>query len=745
RSSNVKRLDGHLSDTKRQIAHLKGTLPDPGERDMLSDRVETLRAAIENKEQEFSETERSIAELRQQTDAAQRRRERDALAMNQADSERRTLLKLLVHNLDAPAVVDQIIVDKGYETALGAALGDDLDAPVGNEKVVHWRDWNDVFAAEPHLPEGVKLLADVVKAPPALMKRLTMIGLVDSCRGASLQVSLKPGQRLVSKRGDMWRWDGFVVPAGAPSAAAQRLSARNRLRELDVELPDLVRAHAGAEAAVEELHRSSTAATSRQQDLRHQLRELRNEREAAQGQLATIESLLREAQTRLDVLQDRQISAEKELEAAKLSLVAAQAGLTEIEQRSTCEAEVLSEQAIVVAARDSAIDARSRSDALNRDCQRLAERSEQITAGVAQWQVRADLAAKQVGVLEDRLSVARVNHARTIAVPKKIGNQREELQNALDVAQARHRDAADKVVEAETAHKEAAQSLRTAQVQVGEEREIRARADVRLEAARSRRADIVRKIQEAFSTAPEGCLVQAGYAAEDDLPELDEAEGRLQRLKVDRERLGGVNLNAGEELERLNSQYDALETDRADIEAAIAKLRGGIASLNRDGRKRLKNAFETVNAHFQDLFTTLFGGGEARLEMIEDSADPLAGGLEILAKPPGKKPTTLSLLSGGEQSLTALALIFAVFLTNPSPICVLDEVDAPLDDANVDRFCTLMEKMARNTATRFLVITHHPMTMARVDRLFGVTMAERGVSQLVSVDLSIAEELLETA
>ena len=204
-----------------------------------------------------------------------------------------------------------------------------------------------------------------------------------------------------------------------------------------------------------------------------------------------------------------------------------------------------------------------------------------------------------------------------------------------------------------------------------------------------------------------------------------------------------MNLQAGDELEALNEQYTSLDKECADIEEAIVKLRAGIASLNREGRKRLREAFETVDQHFQSLFTTLFGGGEAKLEMIDDSEDPLAGGLEIVARPPGKKPTTLSLLSGGEQTLTALSLIFAVFLTNPSPICVLDEVDAPLDDANVDRFCTLMEKMATDTETRFLVITHHPMTMARVDRLFGVTMIERGVSQLVSVDLAAAEGILE--
>ena len=227
------------------------------------------------------------------------------------------------------------------------------------------------------------------------------------------------------------------------------------------------------------------------------------------------------------------------------------------------------------------------------------------------------------------------------------------------------------------------------------------------------------------------------------MPAPLDIDRQLTRLKADRERLGGVNLQADDELEKIAAQVCGMTSEVADVEQAIAKLRGAIGQLNREAKKRLTDAFNIVNGHFQRLFTSLFGGGEARLELIETD-DPLEGGLEIIAKPPGKKPATLSLLSGGEQTLTALSLIFAVFLTNPSPICVLDEVDAPLDDSNVDRFCLLMEKMAAETDTRFLVITHHPMTMSRTNRLFGVTMAEKGISQLVSVDLETAITFQET-
>ena len=228
------------------------------------------------------------------------------------------------------------------------------------------------------------------------------------------------------------------------------------------------------------------------------------------------------------------------------------------------------------------------------------------------------------------------------------------------------------------------------------------------------------------------------------MPELSAIEGRLERLVRERDNMGPVNLRAETEAADTESQIETLRTERTDLVSAISKLRQGINSLNQEGRERLLAAFGVVDKHFQDLFVRLFGGGRAYMKLTE-AEDPLEAGLEIFASPPGKRLQTLSLLSGGEQALTALALLFAVFLTNPAPICVLDEVDAPLDDANVDRFCTLIEEIARASETRFLVVTHHRITMARVHRLFGVTMGERGVSQLVSVDLGDAEKLRATA
>ena len=258
------------------------------------------------------------------------------------------------------------------------------------------------------------------------------------------------------------------------------------------------------------------------------------------------------------------------------------------------------------------------------------------------------------------------------------------------------------------------------------------------------RDTIAERILERLECTPERILEAGGVKEGEALPAEDVLEARVERLNHERQNMGPVNLRAEQEATELAEQIQTLETERADLIAAINRLRHGITELNREGRERLLASFEDVNRHFQTLFTRLFGGGRAHLTLT-DPDDPLEAGLEIMASPPGKRLQILSLLSGGERALTALALLFSVFLTNPAPICILDEVDAPLDDANVDRFCNLLEEIAHASSTRFLLITHHRLSMARMDRLFGVTMREPGVSQLVSVDLREAEALRATA
>jgi chromosome segregation protein len=373
-----------------------------------------------------------------------------------------------------------------------------------------------------------------------------------------------------------------------------------------------------------------------------------------------------------------------------------------------------------------------------------ARRREAIAGDIGLWSERAERAGAAVAELETRLARLQSERKALIEAPDAFILRRRALLSQIEDAEAKRQDAADRLAEAETALAEADRAARATLEALSSAREARAASEARREAVAQRLSDLTRSIADNLDTTPAGLPELAGLKPGAPLPEAADVDQRLGNLKADRERLGAVNLRAEEELGEIEEKRNTLVAERDDLVEAIKRLRQAIGSLNREGRERLLAAFETVNEHFKSLFTTLFGGGTAELTLI-DSDDPLEAGLEILARPPGKKPQTMTLLSGGEQALTATALIFAVFLTNPSPICVLDEVDAPLDDANVERYCDLLDDMTRQTDTRFVVITHNPITMARMNRLFGVTMAERGVSQIVSVDLEQAERFVEAA
>jgi chromosome segregation protein len=582
-----------------------------------------------------------------------------------------------------------------------------------------------------------------VEAPPELDRRLKQTGIVASREeGRRLQPTLRPGQRLVTLKGDLWRWDGFTAAAEGATPAAQRLAERNRLSSIELEEADARRAAAVTEKAEREAAEALARAQTEEQRLRKLWREAQGMLAKTRESLTSIERAARETESKLAAVAGARARAEQDLVVAKEALSEAERALAALAAADNPEPALAEAQAHAETLRSALADARAAILELERERRTRAERRAAIGVERERWGTRSAGAGQQIDTLKVRLAEAQAELQSLAGMPQRIEERRGKLLSALSAAERERQVAADRLAAADNALKAGVQALRAAQGAVTEAREARARTEARLEGARTRRQDVARQIREALGIAPEGCLAAAEAAPGSPLPPLSEVERKLAALKADRERLGGVNLQADDELTTLGAQVSGLDAERADVEQAIGKLRAAIGQLNREAHKRLAEAFEAVDAHFRKLFTTLFGGGEARLEMIEGE-DPLEGGLEIIAKPPGKKPATLSLLSGGEQSLTALSLIFAVFLTNPSPICVLDEVDAPLDDANVDRFCRLLEAMATETATRFLVITHHPMTMARMNRLFGVTMAEKGISQLVSVDLETAQRFRE--
>ncbi len=740
RKDIVQRITKQLLTLDTQIREITEKAPDAERIAAVSERGHELAQEITEIEAQAVAAEE--ASKTAQMDARARRDDaaRVRLAANAFSTERETIAKLLApaNDGDFPPVVDDIRISPGYETALGAALGDDLEAPITPEASIHWRRM-EVSIEDQALPADAEPLVMHAEAPPELARRLRQIGVVARADGARLQPHLKPGQRLVSREGDLWRWDGFVAAADGVTPAAQRLAHKNRLLELDRKAAEVLAAAKetiDAERAAADI---ATKADAEERRLRQLWREKQTELAQIRQQLTVMEKSARESETRLAAVAAQRGRADEDLTAAQARHVEIEAHIVTMSQGEDLEPQLKAAQADAEAARKRVAEARVALGGIERDRQIRAERIRHANAEITRWKGRQASAEDQLTNLQGRLAETKTELETFAGLPEKIAAQRETLLSELSRVETERKEAADALSAADNAMRAATQALRTAQREVSEAREANARIETRLESARQRRQDEARRIRETFEVAPENCLSLAGLAANAPMPALAEVDRQLTKLKADRERLGGVNLQADEDLVALTSQLDSMTAERSDVEQAIAKLRGAIGQLNKEGKARLDEAFKTVNGHFERLFTHLFGGGEARLEMIESPEDPLEGGLEIIAKPPGKKPATLSLLSGGEQTLTALSLIFAVFLTNPSPICVLDEVDAPLDDANVDRFCRLMEHMAEDTATRFLVITHHPMTMARMNRLFGVTMAEKGVSQLVSVDLQTAQ------
>ena len=379
-----------------------------------------------------------------------------------------------------------------------------------------------------------------------------------------------------------------------------------------------------------------------------------------------------------------------------------------------------------------------------REVEGRAARLQAIDFELRSWEERAATSTGQIDQLVDRRRRAGEELEKLAQRPGQIAEQLARLIDRIGYAESERNAAADALAKAETELEVITASLRVTELRLADEREERVRCLAAVEHADQSLTLIIERIAERLGCGPDEVLALVGLSADDDLPDSYKTEIRLERLQRERDNMGPVNLLADAEAAEIDKRIHSMQAERDDLNAAILRLRQGISGLNREGRDRLRSAFGEIDRHFRDLFTRLFGGGSAHLAMTDED-DPFEAGLEVMASPPGKRLQSMSLLSGGEQALAALALLFAVFLTNPAPICVLDEVDAPLDDYNVDRFCDLVAEIAHASSTRFLLITHHRLTMARMDRLYGVTMAERGVSQLVSVDLKTAETNRETA
>jgi chromosome segregation protein len=741
---------------------------------------EAARAAVARAEAERQDAERALAAERRACE------ERHAAASDAAQKITARLTKLRAEEAGVaaalklaadslwPPLLDALTVDPGFEKALGAAFGEDLEASTDRGAPVHWLPLGPLSDA-PALPGGATPLAAHVKAPAELSRRLAFIGIVsDEATGAALQASLKPGQQVVTKDGAAWRWDGYTMRAGAPSSAAARLSQRNRLAEirqqvdaaateqneaqalLDSEAKALAEAREAERSHVELARLRERAAGEAARHKAEQAGEAtRAAEQASQSEIAEAERLLAQARDRhADVaLRTDQLRTRLGASAQAAAEIAAEIG--DAEMRRTFRQARLSAIADTAADRVAAdalrgriaelranlVEAESACDRLGRESALRRDRLAEIAEDKEGWSNRLADADGQIVELDARHGQITATIAELAAKPAEIAASQLALGEEIAKAEKARQQAADRLAVGETRLGEADKALRQAEGELARAREDRVRREGQVEQSSSNRQAVIDRIVERLRCEPASVLEVAEVGALEELPEIDKAEHRLERLLHERETMGAVNLRAEEEARELEQQITGMTSERDDLIAAIGRLRQGIASLNREGRERFLAAFEQVSGHFQQLFTKLFGGGKAELRLTE-SEDPLEAGLEIHASPPGKKLQVMSLLSGGEQALTALSLLFAVFMTNPAPICVLDEVDAPLDDINVDRFCALVQDISGRTDTRFLIITHHRVTMARMDRLYGVTMAEQGVSQLVSVNLMEADKLV---
>ena len=673
-----------------------------------------------------------------------------------------------------PPLLDALTVEPGFETALGAAFGDDLEASSDRGAPTHWVPLG-TYEDAPALPEGAVPLGLHVKALPELARRLAFVGLVaDDATGEALQASLRPGQQLVTSQGALWRWDGYTMRAGAPLAAAIRLSQRNRLAEIRQQIEGVAAELATAQARADAETGWLAAARNAEQTCVGQARQHeRNVAEAsrrktqdagevtraaermARETIAAAESVVAQARERhTDVArQTDQLRTRLAGIARAMGEVAGDVADTEMRRtfrqaRLSSISDTQADRVTAGALRVRIAELRAALVEAEGNCERLARESElrveqlgRIAHDHASWSSRLSDADGQLVELDARREQIVSAIAELAAKPAEIETKKFALGEEIAKAEHKRQEAADRLAIGETRLAQADKAMRQAEGELAQARESRVRREGLVEQAAKDREMVVERIAERLRCEPDGVLALAEVQSLEELPELEKAEHRLEKLVHERETMGAVNLRAEEEANELEQQIVGMTSERDDLVAAIGRLRQGIQSLNREGRERFVVAFEQVSGHFQQLFSKLFGGGKAELRLTE-SEDPLEAGLEIHASPPGKKLQVMSLLSGGEQALTALSLLFAVFMTNPAPICVLDEVDAPLDDLNVERFCALVQDIAGRTDTRFLIITHHRVTMARMDRLYGVTMAEQGVSQLVSVNLQEADRLV---
>ena len=629
------------------------------------------------------------------------------------------------------------------EEAIGSVLGETLLAPIlsddqSTENTTYWRD--DFKTISPaSLPESVIPIVTKITKSSILDTALKGVGIVNNKEIAfKLQKKLTFGQALTTPSGGLWRWDGFVQPQGVQNSYSERLQQIARLRLLQNKLPSLEENQSLSEKRLDECFNNIKKYKDDLSNLQVKLSSLISESNQLELQNTKVESKLLSSEALIKELKNTERMSLEEL--------------SELEKEFNNSLNLPSLLAEELKVRNNADQSRNElTDAMAAEQRIKSEESFQsrnlIQLGHQKenWKVREEEAKTRLISLEERLKTSQDEKNRLSTLPESFEKKEVELNIKIEEAISNRNIAADQLVKNETSLNDADKQVREAEKVVSTLREEMIKIEALLNLSKAKIQNIEERVFEKLKIKSTE-LNKFINTKEEDQPikSIEILEKTLQRLLNERETLGAVNLRAEDEMNEMLNKIEVMSKERVDLEEAIAKLRSGIFELNKEGRQRLKESFEEVNENFKQLFQKLFGGGNAELRLVGNE-DPLQAGLEVLASPPGKKMQLLSLLSGGEQALTAISLIFSVFLCNPAPICILDEVDAPLDDTNVGRFCDLLNQIVDETNTYFMVITHHRLTMAKMDRLFGVTMEQKGISKLVSVDLEQASRIRDIA
>jgi len=693
-----------------------------------------------------SETERNLTITRAQESQA-----REQLATVQGELSALEKLLAADHDHDE-AVIEKLSVPAGLENALAAALGDAARASLDKKHSSYWTNMPDHLANLPDdlrglplrpLPGDLPSLASQIDAPPELRRALQFVCLAPDVESAArLSEQLLPGQMIVTADGALWRWDGYRVQAGAVSVSARRLQQRNRAKELlhsATGQKEILAQYTAARESAERAFNGADQSMRRAQTEFHAAQLRIEETQSAMTRAREAQSSARQEHAMLGELARKNTETQSEV---ANELVRAQENLSALPVAEILQGAADTAKIELDSAFNLLREAQVAHDHLQFQAKARTQRRGEISQQQVQWETRGSRATQRLAELADRLAGQATEHAAIAQKPVEIQAAREALQQQLLNADAMQQQVTQTMQDAEADMRLKTHVLKNAEARLHEAQAARMRLDTAMALAEHKQQELNMRAEALAGVRAQDLSQHFNFSEAEMNSNADDVKAELERGMRSRDAIGPVNLRADIEAQELETQLETVTAEKAELIAAVARLRGGIGHLNREARERLREAFAVVSEHFTALFARLFSGGTAELKLV-DSEDPLEAGLEIIAQPPGKKLQSLQLLSGGEQALTALALIFAMFKAKPAPICVLDEVDAPLDDANVDRFCNLLDEMVKGDQTRFLVITHHRLTMARMNRLYGVTMREPGVSQLVSVDLNRAAEMVE--